>query len=331
MNSIYDFDGNPLVTSSENRFKNIIVPDNGIFRTTSLLFGAYDQFVTDGFATSSQISIVNDVPMYRYDFTAYNKWASGGANLEDTSGNRMYNKKQVLFFSGQHGDEKGSVLWLYEFMKKVCYDPAYSWILSIFDIHVVPIGNPVGYNNNTRLNGDGININRLDESSETNEAIALMAEVNKMKYDLFIDFHNTPTDGKVGQNNNYAPNVTGVFSLANGMPEEQIIENCELYLYSVTELSQLFYDYFGITDARTQNFFPWQGTTLHTFRNYGYLHEVNGEIVGAPISACFEMSYYCKTYSYSLTAWNNTTLIIGNSILNSVAWNFLKKVANIKI
>ena len=328
MNSIFDINGNPLVTS-QDIYKNIIVPENGLFATCDALYSAYDQFVTDGFATRTQIATVSNLPMYRYSFSAFNRWASGGGNLEDKSGNKMYTKKQVLFFSGQHGDEKGSPLWLYEFMRRVCYDPAYSWILAVFDIYVIPIGNPVGYNANTRLNGDKININRLDQSGNTIEGLALKAEVDRMEYDLFIDYHNTPTDGYYGGNSNYGEGVSGVFSFANGMPEEDTIACCELYLNSVMELSQLFFDYFKVSGQKKQTFLPWRGTTLKTFRNYGYSHQVNGETVGAPISACFEMSSYCKTYSQTLTQWNEPTLIIGNSILNMVTWNFLRRVAGL--
>ena len=113
------------------------------------------------------------------------------------------------------------------------------------------------------------------------------------------------------------------------MPEADIITGCELYLDSVMDLSQLFFDYFGTSVAKKQTFLPWRGTTNQTFRNYGYYHTVEGVQVGAPISACFEMSSYCKTYSESLVQWNEATLIIGNSILNAVTRNFLRRVGGL--
>lgn len=315
--AIYDINGN-LAFSSHG--KNVIIPNNGIISTCAGLYDLYDGFVTDGFATKTLIATVENLPMYRYDFSAVNDWATGSNNAKDTSGNKLYTKKQALFFSGLHGDEKGSPLYLYEFMYKVCYDPAYTRFLALYDIHVVPIGNPYGYNANTRNNADGININRLDESSETVEAQALMAEIDSRAYDLFIDCHNCDSDQKTARTG-----VTGCFSFANSMPSASEVKGFETYLKATTEVTRAIREYWKMGDDNSvQHFLPWNGTTNQTFRNYGYTH--NG--VGSPISACFEVSRWCYTYSNSTTQWNNKSLITGNTCLHAVLEDFLDAVVN---
>lgn len=318
--AIYDVNGNSLTADEKS---NVLIPESGIFATCADIYSAYDVLVSGGFATKTLIATVNNLPMYRYDFSGVNKWASGGANAEDTSGNKLYTKLQALFFSGLHGDERGAPLYVYEFMKQVCYNPNYCWILAMFDVHIVPIGNPYGYNHNTRNNADNININRLDESSNTIEAQALMETIDSQSYDLFIDCHNCETDKSATQ---YV-GVTGAFSLANDTPEAKEIKAFEKYLEATTEITRSLRKHWNMNDNNgVQNFLPWDGTENQTFRNYGYTHNVNGQTVGSPISACSELSRNSYTYSQSTTSWNDKSLIVGNTAENAILFGMLKAV-----
>ena len=61
-----------------------------------------------------------------------------------------------------HGDEKSSIFAFYRFFKW-CLDPANAagqWILDNYSFDIAPVINIYGFNNNTRYNGNGVNINR---------------------------------------------------------------------------------------------------------------------------------------------------------------------------
>ena len=196
----------------------------------------------------------------------------------------------------------------------------------MFDIDVVPIGNPYGYNHDQRTNADGIDINRLNTSSGTVEAQALMGVIDEKVRDIFIDFHNCETDKSASQ----YKGVTGAFSLANDMPFTEQVKMWSIYLSTGASVARLLRKYWDMPDDNnTENFLPWSGTTNQTFRQYGYTHTKNGVTVGSPISACNELSRNSYTYSNSTTEFNQKSLITGNTMCDYIIRAILDKLYNI--
>ena len=68
---------------------------------------------------------------------------------------------KILITSGVHGYERTSVLSLYKFVKSCCENQqTLSDIIAYVQIKIIPVVCPWGYNNNSRVNENGVNINR---------------------------------------------------------------------------------------------------------------------------------------------------------------------------
>ena len=106
--------------------------------------------------------------------------------------------KHILICSGVHGDEKTSVIGVKNLITELLTssDDWAQYIRSNFVIHIVPILNPWGFDNFSRNNKDGININRDYDDFETSEARAMRDYIAKFGDNLkvIIDSHNTNLD-----------------------------------------------------------------------------------------------------------------------------------------
>lgn len=71
---------------------------------------------------------------------------------------------KVLLYAGEHPNEKPSITTPYEVMRAITEDWSTSKDLellrSMIDIYVIPCLSPWGYNNNSRINSRGVNLNR---------------------------------------------------------------------------------------------------------------------------------------------------------------------------
>ena len=302
----------------------LIMPTKDIPSTASGVYALYDALVTAGYATRTNLATVESLPIYRYDFTGMDGYVYGDNNEPHPGSDRLYNKYQILFSSGIHGDEKGAVIYLYEWVKKMCTDPHYARYLSLFDFYVVPVVNPTGYNANTRNNYQDININRIDQSSETTEAIALMGQIDSQAYDLYFDFHNTTSDGESYQNG-----VSGCIAVANDMPDADKVKVYRQYMRSAADVLGRIQTEFGIShDNHVQSFYPWEGTENQTFRNYGYTHTASNVSVGSKYSCCFETSRDCYSWTGSTYDYNNNSQMIGNTITDKAVSDILDAIVS---
>lgn len=96
---------------------------------------------------------------------------------------------------GVHGDEKSAVYGCYLFIKDLLSSEE-GWAIflrSNFIIHFIPLINVWGFNNVSRTNQTGININRDYEAcvSEEAKSVVSLAESLGDKLKLIIDTHNT--------------------------------------------------------------------------------------------------------------------------------------------
>lgn len=302
---------------------SILQPSASILSLINGVYDLYDQFVSDGLAVRSQIATVQNLPIYRYDFNVVDGWAEGIDNDEYTGNTRLFDKYKILMLSGVHGNEKGAVIWLYEYMRNICYNPNFPNYLALADYTIIPIVNPTGYNANTRDNYEDINLNRLNLSSNCVETIAIKDVIDERKWDLFIDNHNTAT----GSSNN-SPNVNAAMSFANVTPTDDLTTYYRVFLDAGSKCTQKLNNYFslGFNNGK-QTFFPWQGTASETFRQYGYTHTKNGNTVGSAISATLETSRRWYQYSNSDSYWNASAMICGTNAVFDVLTSFADFIA----
>ena len=103
-----------------------------------------------------------------------------------------------LIMSGVHGDEKGSVWGLALLMQELCAstsgDALYFIKLNTV-VKVIPIVNVYGFNHDSRLNYNGVNINRdyVNNSQPETQVIRSWFDANYETSICIYDFHNTVT------------------------------------------------------------------------------------------------------------------------------------------
>ena len=153
--------GNKL-TDAEPYFEakdDIAVVDTAsdVFDLYDALVTAYPNYITKNTLTSGNI-------------TNYEYVLSGG-NYNDNNGQRSRNntiaKPVILLLSGVHGREKNAVMSLYTVVKAMCEnDYRMQDVINAATVKVLPVGCPWGYTNNSRVNANGVNINRNFDTAD---------------------------------------------------------------------------------------------------------------------------------------------------------------------
>lgn len=93
---------------------------------------------------------------YEYVFTMGARNSGNGQRSKDS----QIAKPVVLLMAGVHGHERCSIMGLYLFAKALCESPELSPLRNGLTVKMIPVVCPSGYNNNTRVNANGVNINR---------------------------------------------------------------------------------------------------------------------------------------------------------------------------
>lgn len=124
----------------------------------------YDELVSlhTDYITKREISS-GSFTNYEYILTFGNYNAKETRRAKDA----VINKPVILICAGVHGYERSSVMGLYSFVKSLCdSDFTLHIIIGNCTIKIIPIVCPWGYNNNSRLNENGVNINRNFASND---------------------------------------------------------------------------------------------------------------------------------------------------------------------
>lgn len=211
----YDINGNPINLGALNGIypvfdtSNIYQCENptNVFANFSAIYSAYDALFSGlivnknllGYGTNSSGGQDTNLPIYEY--VIHNP-------IELTHAHALYTPPLVLLTSGIHGDEKTAVMALYNFIKSVITDAdgVAKSLRNSVQFKIVPVCNPWGYNNNSRVNAHGVNINRnfsykwsektdTDKGSEPyseyeTKALKAWADANADSAMFHIDFHN---------------------------------------------------------------------------------------------------------------------------------------------
>lgn len=101
-------------------------------------------------------SVGNDLVYYTYDAPIM-KGSTQFDSYRSTSDGLPF----LMLVSGIHGDEHGCVITTYLIVKELLSNPGkYSSIVQNVGMCIVPVANPSGFNVGSRLNSNGVNINR---------------------------------------------------------------------------------------------------------------------------------------------------------------------------
>lgn len=167
--AFYDINGNPIDLGALSGVypvfdtTNIYTCENptGLFANFSEIYSAYDTLFNGlnvdknllGYGTNSSGGQDSSLPIYEY--VIHNP-------LESTHAHALYTPPVVLLTSGIHGNEQTAVMGLYNFIKSVITDTegVAKTLRNAVQWKIVPVCNPGGYNDNTRLNRHSVNINR---------------------------------------------------------------------------------------------------------------------------------------------------------------------------
>ena len=194
------------------------------------LMNKYPEYITKSLAGTDDFG--NNI--YRYDFKPKN--ADFRKDLTDVP--PTFNKPRIFLVSSTHGAEK-TVIWaLYNTMRLICDEWKKSEALEFLrwnaEFIVIPIICPTGYKNNTRKNGNGVDLNRNypadwengpnDPSSESYRGTAPLSEKeSQICYNIManenltfaIDYHNFFAPAKTNYFNWIIGSSPFVQSIAN--------------------------------------------------------------------------------------------------------------------
>lgn len=138
---------------------------------TQALITAYDTLISmyDALVTANPNYITKNTlthgsfTNYEYVFTMGARNSGNGQRAKDS----QVAKPIVLVMAGVHGHERCSIMGLYLFAKALCESPEMSALRNSLTIKMIPVVCPSGYNNNDRVNANGVNINRNFDANWT--------------------------------------------------------------------------------------------------------------------------------------------------------------------
>lgn len=124
-------------------------------------------------------------------------------------------EKDILIFSGVHGNEPAGVKASIKFIKEI---EKQSIVCNNYNIHIIPIVNPWGWEFDSRYNGDGVDINRdfANENTISNEAELIMNYYRDIKPAILFDLHESYSSGHYFYvYNNYLKKIAKEFCKIN--------------------------------------------------------------------------------------------------------------------
>lgn len=171
---VYDIDGNPL--SSGGKFDGVfpvldpnqiltVTNPSQMYSTFATVYDAYDSILASvqheknllGYGTDSSGAEDMNLPIYEYVLLNPIE-----PNYPTNPEMAIEPAPKVCITSGLHGDERGAVVALMNLIRMIVSgtDSVSMALRQAVQYHIVPVANPGGYNDYTRDNRHGVNINR---------------------------------------------------------------------------------------------------------------------------------------------------------------------------
>lgn len=235
---------------------SVVSESSAVFDLYDALLAKYPEYITKNTLTDSGGGFVN----YEYVFST--------GKINDPSKSYTYpvdaeiEKPIVLLSSGMHGYERSAVMSLYSLLHDVCANPEnFNGIVENAVIKVMPVVCPSGFDNNSRVNSNGVNINRnfntsdwtYDSSAEQNSGQAPADQAETRVYqnwigandDAFahVDIHNSEIVKEISVilSNNSAYKklfVSGVQNLTSHFAKDRdISRSTNIYFYTARSKS----------------------------------------------------------------------------------------------
>lgn len=137
---------------------NYLIPTyDGLIAKYDELCSMYPQYITKNTLTSG------DFTNYEYVLTIGNYNSQNGQRGQDAE----IAKPTILISSGVHGYERSSVMGLYGVVKAMCENvESLNKIIYAANYRIIPIVCPWGYTNDSRVNNNGVNINRNFDTTD---------------------------------------------------------------------------------------------------------------------------------------------------------------------
>lgn len=242
--------------------------------TVDGMYELWDNFITNGYAQKQTLATVEGLELRTYNFTR-------------TEVNQNLKRKKIGIICSFHGDEKGASFNFYYFMKDLVENPKQIEILTElytnYDFYIIPIGNPTGWNANTRNNYNGVNLNRdftlnISETTEQIETISMKKWLIENAFDLIIDSHNTEHGGI------WNDNIMGYTQIPINGKNKNIILNG--YYKVMNNFSERLHKWYPNVYPSKQNFFE-----VDNPQDGGWLINYGAKILNTP-SVLFETSWW---------------------------------------
>lgn len=133
-------------------------------------------------------------------------------------------KKQVLAWSQMHGDEHTATAAIFDLLHYATAPEQAAWLASWqseITLNIIPMLNPDGAARNSRVNAQGIDINRDALALQSPEGQLLMAVAKKLKPDFAFNLHDQNRFHAAGD----APNPATISLLAPAYNEAREVNN----------------------------------------------------------------------------------------------------------
>lgn len=287
-------------------------------------YALWDEMLTSGFVTKSELGKINNDPSLAVNLYRLNTdmgHVDGNYNVVDWNGsNSLYTKPKVLITSGVHGNERATPMAVFEFVNNLFSNPYYQELRNLFDWYFIPMVNPWGFSHTALLNGnvtDGFglplsNYTIVENTSEYHQGI----RYNSTGADPNRDFNTQAEQSAtreaqlvrdavsqiLGANEEFAFTLdchmapinnnkdAGAFlSVAYNTPANVANDTFRKWMQAGARTEVAMSNYKEV--PLIQSVFPWAGTNLQTMRNYMYQFTDN--------AMCFEGDQTCTYYSGS--------------------------------
>lgn len=316
MPNLFYYDENSEKFKTYELEKDALIPlTQNVKSTATEYIALWDALADSGYCVKTKIAEVKGIPINKYVF-AFGKDTLYGDDLTSVSDGSFYSKPKISIISGQHGDEKGSPLYLYEFMHRACTNSDYFKYFGMFDFHVIPLVNPTGYNANTRNNYQNKNTNRDGTSApETVEGRALKEHFDSYEWAACFDIHQMSKDHGLS-NFNWS---CGYLAMQYGANSELLDKYNNLFLTVGYETERLMEQEYN--KEHRQMFQPWDwGVDYNSWMNYPVRHNKTN------LSFTPETAQTWAYYSDSGVDLNQVALIGGNTITDKTLRAFLDNI-----
>lgn len=264
--------------------------------TTASVIAMYDALLAANGDYMSKTALTHgDVTLYEYTLTTGDYNTAGKRARDD-----VLAKPKLLICAGVHGYEATSVMSLYSFVKSLCdNDASLSQVKNGFELRIIPIVCPWGFDADKRLNENDVNINRNFDSSnwtltptgsdysgaepgdqDETQVIQGWLESNTDAA-VFIDWHNSA--------------YTNEISCLLGRTDEEWMAFKGEYLKSINAVIAYFENVRGIPDS---NIFSYTAHSTATGTSTSYAYDKG--IMGFTLETSWDIASAGRHSSFSI-------------------------------